>query len=81
MGGGDVKLFGAIGLWLGWQLLPLVLFGAALMGILWSLTGLVRGQRVTATTSVRFGTFLALAAWLGWAATAMGGAEILFPAL
>jgi leader peptidase (prepilin peptidase)/N-methyltransferase len=81
MGGGDVKLFGAIGLWLGWQMLPVVLFGAALAGILWSLTALVRGQRVTAATSVRFGTFLALAAWLGWAATAMGGAEILFPAL
>lgn len=66
MGGGDVKLFGAIGLWVGWHILPAVLFGAALMGILWSLTGMLRGGAASATSSVRFGVFLALAGWLGW---------------
>ncbi len=66
MGGGDVKLFGAIGLWLGWQMLPIVLFIAATAGLVWSLIPLARGGRVTPTASVRFGVFLALAGWLGW---------------
>lgn len=33
MGMGDYKLFAALGAWLGWQALPLVLFIAALLGI------------------------------------------------
>ena len=66
MGGGDVKLFGAIGLWLGWRTLPVVLLGAALAGLLWSLIQLSRGRRMTGASSVPFGSFLALAAWCGW---------------
>lgn len=66
MGGGDVKLFGAIGLWLGWQILPVILLGAALTGLLWSLIQFARGQRLTGASSVPFGTCLALAAWGGW---------------
>jgi len=70
MGGGDVKLFGAIGLWLGWQPLPVLLLGAALAGLLWAVIERVRGNRMTATTSVPFGVFLALGGWLGWLAKA-----------
>lgn len=66
MGGGDVKLFGAIGLWLGWRMLPFVLLGAALAGLLWGMAQLARGKRLTGTSSVPFGTCLALAAWGGW---------------
>lgn len=66
MGGGDVKLFGAIGLWLGWRMLPLILFGAALAGLLWGLVLISRGQALTATSRLPFGVFLALAAWFGW---------------
>ncbi len=66
IGGGDVKLFGAIGLWLGWQALPMVLLGAALAGLAWALTPLLRGTAVTMTSSVRFGVFLALAGWSVW---------------
>lgn len=66
MGGGDVKLFGAIGLWLGWQTLPLLLFGAAAAGLLWSAIGLVRGKRLTATARLPFGVFLAVSAWACW---------------
>lgn len=74
MGGGDVKLFGAIGLWLGWRMLPFVLLGAALAGLVWSLVQIMRGQRLTGSSSVPFGTCLAIAAWIGWlAVTAAGG--------
>lgn len=72
MGGGDVKLFGAIGLWLGWRMLPPVLLGAALAGLLWGLILLARGQAPTATSRLPFGAFLALAAWLGWIVTTAG---------
>lgn len=37
MGGGDFKLFAAIGAWVGWVLLPIVILMAALSGILFAL--------------------------------------------
>jgi leader peptidase (prepilin peptidase)/N-methyltransferase len=77
MGGGDVKLLGAIGLWLGWRILPMVLLGAALAGLLWSLLERARGKELTATSSVPLGTFLALAAWVGWAAGEAGWLALL----
>ena len=72
MGGGDAKLFGAIGLWLGWRMLPPVLLGAALAGLLWSLVQLARGRAMTAGTKLPFGLFLALAAWGGWISSQAG---------
>ena len=71
MGGGDVKLFGAIGLWLGWRMLPAIVLGAALAGVLWSLIQLARGRKLTGTSSVPFGSCLALAAWGGWLLAAL----------
>ena len=72
MGGGDVKLFAAIGLWLGWRMLPLVLLGAALAGLLWCIVELARRRPLGAGSSVPFGMFLALAAWAAWIANATG---------
>lgn len=66
MGGGDVKLFGAIGLWLGWKILPLVLFGAAAAGLFWTLILLAAGRSLTGASRLPFGVFLALAAGGGW---------------
>jgi len=66
MGGGDAKLFGAIGLWLGWRALPLVLFGAALAGLAWALLLMIAGRRLHAASRLPFGPFLALAGWAVW---------------
>lgn len=61
LGLGDAKLLGAIGAWLGWQLLPLVLLGASVAGLIWALTLKLRGSAVDGTTRLPFGTFLCLA--------------------
>lgn len=72
MGGGDVKLFGAIGLWLGWRMLPGVLFGAAMAGLGYSLVLLAAGSAMSGSSRLPFGLFLALAGWGGWALIASG---------
>ena len=66
LGGGDPKLFGAIGLWLGWQVLPFVLLGASGVGLMVVLILMLRGRAVTATMRVPFGTLLATAAFSAW---------------
>lgn len=67
LGGGDPKLFGAIGLWLGWRALPQVLLIAALAGLAIALLLRLTGRRVTATDRMPLGTLLAGAAFLCWA--------------
>ncbi|TXC70433.1 prepilin peptidase [Sphingomonas ginsenosidivorax] len=66
MGGGDPKLFGAIGLWLGWQLLPAVLLIASMVGLGAVLATRLRGRAVAADTALPFGTLLAIAAYPAW---------------
>jgi len=73
LGGGDPKLFGAIGVWLGWQPLPLVLVGASVIGLLAVAIAMLRGTRVDATTQVPLGTLLAVAAYAAWVWTAVRG--------
>ena len=72
MGGGDPKLFGAIGLWLGWRLLPIVLLGSALAGLATALLLSLVGRRLGATSRLPFGPFLALGAWGVWIAAMAG---------
>ncbi len=67
LGGGDPKLLGAIGAWLGASALPMVVLAAALMGIAWALIQAARGRPAGGTTPIPLGTMLALAA-LGWIA-------------
>ena len=63
LGQGDPKLFGAIGLWLGWMPLAPVLALAAAVGIAVALA-----RRLSAKDSMPFGTMLAVAAWsVAWA--------------
>lgn len=66
LGGGDPKLFGAIGLWLGWQPLPFVLLGASGVGLVAVLAMMARGGAVTGTTRLPFGALLAVAALPVW---------------
>jgi len=70
LGGGDPKLFGAIGLWLGWRALPSVLLIASLTGlaVVLAMTGM--GRRPTATDRLPLGTLLAAAAFLCWTLSA-----------
>jgi leader peptidase (prepilin peptidase) / N-methyltransferase len=66
LGGGDPKLFGAIGAWLGWPALPFVLLLAALAGLALVGLRLARGQAVSRTTRLPFGALMAVAAWALW---------------
>lgn len=66
LGGGDPKLFGAIGAWLGWAALPYVLLLAGLLGIGAVMLQRLRGEAVIATTRLPLGALLAVAAWPVW---------------
>ncbi|MFN3819546.1 prepilin peptidase [Blastomonas sp.] len=63
LGGGDPLLLGAIGLWLGWQLLPLVLMIASGAGLVIALVLQRRGVALTSATRFPLGTLMAAAAW------------------
>jgi leader peptidase (prepilin peptidase) / N-methyltransferase len=63
MGFGDFKLFGALGAWLGWKLLPLVILISAAAGALLGISMIVlRGRDRSAP--MPFGPYLAAAGWL-----------------
>src|SRR5258708_35506527 len=64
MGYGDFKLFAALGAWLGWKLLPLVILLSAAAGALLGILMIVlRGRDRSAP--MPFGPYLAAAGWLG----------------
>jgi leader peptidase (prepilin peptidase)/N-methyltransferase len=71
LGGGDPKMLGAIGLWLGWQLLPLVLLSACVVGLAVVLTMLVLRRRVSGGAALPFGTMLAVGGFAMWIAMAL----------
>jgi leader peptidase (prepilin peptidase)/N-methyltransferase len=63
LGGGDPLLFGAIGLWLGWPHLPLVLLAASGIGLGLALYVQRTHHGIDGTTRFPLGTLLAVAAW------------------
>ena len=69
LGGGDPKLLGAIGAWLGWQVLPFVVLGASGIGLLWVVSKMLRGAAVSASDRIPLGTLLAVAAFAVWLLT------------
>lgn len=66
LGGGDPKLLGAIGAWLGWQWLPMVLLGGSGVGLLYVLFRTVRGRPMVVTDRLPLGALMALAAFPLW---------------
>lgn len=66
LGGGDPKLLGAIGLWLGWRMLPTVVLFAALAGLGMAVLGALRGRKTTLADRMPFGALLAIAAYPAW---------------
>jgi leader peptidase (prepilin peptidase)/N-methyltransferase len=63
MGYGDFKLLGAIGAWLGWQVLPATLMIAACVGLVYALGASIAGRRQSGHP-IPFGPFLAVAGWI-----------------
>jgi leader peptidase (prepilin peptidase)/N-methyltransferase len=63
MGYGDFKLFAAIGAWLGWQMLPVVLVLAAFVGSAVGLT-LMAARRLGRGVPIPVGPYRAGAAWI-----------------
>ena len=63
MGYGDFKLFAALGAWLGWKLLPLVILLAAATGAILGILMIVMRGRDRATP-MPFGPYLAAAGWI-----------------
>jgi len=63
MGYGDFKLLGALGAWLGWQMLPQVILLSAIVGAVVGIAlMLVRGR--DRDMAIPFGPYLAAAGWL-----------------
>ena len=63
MGYGDFKLFGALGAWLGWQLLPLIILLSAATGAVVGIALITLRGRDRAAP-MPFGPYLAAAGWL-----------------
>jgi leader peptidase (prepilin peptidase) / N-methyltransferase len=66
MGGGDPKLFAAIGLWLGWRMLPPVLLVACLMGLGVVAVRAAGGRPMARDHALPLGALLAIAAYPAW---------------
>ena len=79
MGYGDFKLLAAIGAWVGWQMLPLVILLSAAVGTVVGLSLILFGGR-SRHVPIPFGPYLAAAGWLallwGERLTALYGALV-----
>lgn len=72
MGGGDIKLMAALGLWFGWQGILLVMFLSFMIGGIVSV-GLLIARKAGRKQMVPFGPFIAVGAYV----TAVFGNEII----
>lgn len=66
LGGGDSRMLGAIGAWVGWIGLPSVLVWASAAGLSWAVARMVARRPLRRDEHLPFGVFLALGAWLTW---------------
>ncbi len=74
MGYGDFKLLGALGAWMGWQMLPLILLLSAFTGAVVGI-GLILFRGRDRNVPMPFGPYLAAAGWIAllWGPQLMGG--------
>ena len=72
MGGGDIKLMAALGLWFGWQGILLVMFLSFIIGGVVSV-GLLMARRKGRKSMVPFGPFIGVGAYL----TAVYGSQMI----
>jgi leader peptidase (prepilin peptidase) / N-methyltransferase len=63
MGYGDFKLLAALGAWLGWQALPLILLLSSLVGAVIGIA-LIVSRRQAHSNPIPFGPYLAIAGWV-----------------
>lgn len=63
MGYGDFKLLAALGAWLGWQMLPLIILLSAMVGALVGIAMIVI-RRHDRNVPIPFGPYLAAAGWI-----------------
>jgi leader peptidase (prepilin peptidase)/N-methyltransferase len=63
MGYGDFKLLAALGAWMGWQMLPLVILLSSLVGAVVGLI-MIGLKRHRSSQPMPFGPFIALAGWV-----------------
>ena len=63
MGYGDFKLLAALGAWLGWQMLPLIILLSAVVGAAVGIT-LIVVRRHDRNVPIPFGPYLAAAGWI-----------------
>jgi leader peptidase (prepilin peptidase)/N-methyltransferase len=74
MGYGDFKLLAALGAWLGWQALPLIILLSSLVGAVCGIALMIikrRGKEIP----IPFGPYLAMAGWIAllWGDDIMSG--------
>ncbi|MBU0743947.1 MAG: A24 family peptidase [Gammaproteobacteria bacterium] len=72
MGYGDFKLLAVFGAWLGWQVLPLIIFTASLVGAIIGIT-LILSKKHRFNKPLPFGPYIATAGWLAlfWGQSAL----------
>jgi len=63
MGYGDFKLLAALGAWIGWQMLPLIILLSSLVGAVIGLI-MIAMKRHKSSQPMPFGPFIALAGWI-----------------
>ena len=63
MGYGDFKLLAALGAWLGWQMLPLIILLSAFVGAIVGVA-LIAFKRQDRSAPIPFGPYLAAAGWI-----------------
>ena len=63
MGYGDFKLLAALGAWMGWQMLPLIIILSTFVGAVVGIVGLLLKAREK-QMPMAFGPFLAMAGWI-----------------